>query len=108
MARPDGRDTHLKDDPPMHLESTPDEAPGPKPKRPVSARQVAANQRNALLSTGPRTAEGKENSRKNALKHGLCALVLDVPGEDPDVFDTRLQDWNAESLSRKGCQAALR
>jgi hypothetical protein len=68
----------------------------PSPKRPVSPKQVAANQRNALHSTGPKTTEGKSNSRKNALKHGLCAMVLDVPGEDPTVFDKRLNDWNSE------------
>jgi hypothetical protein len=77
----------------MHLE--------PTPKRPTSPKQVAANRKNAQHSTGPRSAEGKDRSRKNALKHGLCAMVLDVPGEDPAVFDTRLQDWNAE-LNPKG------
>jgi hypothetical protein len=85
----------------MHLEPTPDEAPEPKRKRAVSSKQIAANRKNAQLSTGPRTAEGKENSRKNALKHGLCAMVLDVPGEDPAVFGTRLKDWNNE-LNPKG------
>ena len=38
---------------------------------PASAARVAANRRNAQLSTGPRTAEGKARSRRNALKHGL-------------------------------------
>jgi hypothetical protein len=65
-------------------------------KRPVTLKQIAANQRNALLSTGPNTDAGKANSRRNALKHGLCAMVLDVPGEDPAVFDTRFNDWSAE------------
>jgi hypothetical protein len=68
----------------------------PLPKRPVSPKQVTANQRNALLSTGPKTDAGKEKSRQNALKHGLCAMVLDVPGEDPAIFDKRLNDWNSE------------
>jgi hypothetical protein len=72
----------------MHLE--------PTPKRPVSAKQIAANRRNAKLSTGPRTANGKDKSRQNAMKHGLCAMILDVPGEDPTIFDTRLKDWNNE------------
>jgi hypothetical protein len=75
--------------------------PEPTPKRPVSAKQIAANRRNAKLSTGPTTADGKDRSRQNALKHGLCAMVLDVPGEDPTVFNTRLQDWNDE-LNPKG------
>jgi hypothetical protein len=39
----------------------------------ASERQIAANRRNALQSTGPRTAEGKNRVCANALKHGLSA-----------------------------------
>jgi len=42
----------------------------------VSEARIAANRRNAKLSTGPKTAEGKEKSRANALKHGLCSSVI--------------------------------
>lgn len=38
--------------------------------------QIAANRRNALKSTGPRTAAGKARSRMNALKHGLRAATI--------------------------------
>ena len=37
----------------------------------VSVRKLAANRRNALKSTGPKTARGKVCSRRNALKHGF-------------------------------------
>ncbi len=38
-----------------------------------------SNRRNAMMSTGPRTASGKARSRFNARRHGLAA----VPGENP-------------------------
>ena len=37
----------------------------------TTARQMAANLRNAQRSTGPRTAAGKSTSSRNALRHGL-------------------------------------
>ncbi len=51
-----------------------------------TAAQQRANKENAKHSTGPRTAEGKQRSAQNAIKHGLCALDPLIPGEDPDAF----------------------
>jgi hypothetical protein len=48
-----------------------------------SDKQLIANQANARRSTGPRTAAGKDNSRYNALKHGLTGAMVVMPGEDP-------------------------
>ena len=39
----------------------------------TSARQRAANQRNARKSTGPRTIAGKARASKNAFRHGFTA-----------------------------------
>lgn len=45
----------------------------------TSFRQIAANRRNAQLSTGPKTEEGKNRSRRNAVRHGLTAeTVIDA------------------------------
>jgi hypothetical protein len=44
--------------------------------------QVAANRVNAQKSTGPRTAEGKAAVTQNAVKHGLRAQAVVLPGED--------------------------
>jgi hypothetical protein len=48
----------------------------------ASARQIAANRRNAQKCTGPKTEEGKRASRMNALKHGMSARILVLPYED--------------------------
>jgi hypothetical protein len=47
-----------------------------------SLRQIAANRRNALKSTGPVTAEGKDRSRCNAVRHGLTAETVIETLED--------------------------
>jgi hypothetical protein len=60
-----------------------------------SARTLA-NQLNAQKSTGPRTAEGKARSRTNALKHGLCAKVIEIEGENSAVLDGREVGWQIE------------
>jgi hypothetical protein len=42
----------------------------------TSLRQIAANRINARKSTGPRAEEGKQQSRRNALRHGLTAETV--------------------------------
>ena len=37
----------------------------------ATAKQIAANRRNAQRSTGPRSAAGRSVSSRNALRHGL-------------------------------------
>jgi hypothetical protein len=49
----------------------------------VTAKQLAANRRNAQKSTGPRTLEGKAASRWNALKHGLLSRAVIPPSLEP-------------------------
>jgi hypothetical protein len=59
----------------------------------ASPRRIAANRLNARKSTGPRTAEGKRRSRRNALRHGLTAeTVIDVYecSEDYVAFQRQL------------------
>jgi hypothetical protein len=51
-----------------------------------SLAQVRANRLNALKSTGPRTVEGKERSRANAVRHGLTAETVIASVEDREDY----------------------
>jgi hypothetical protein len=42
----------------------------------ATERQIAANRANAQKSTGPKTAAGRLNSSRNALRHGLSLPLL--------------------------------
>jgi hypothetical protein len=48
----------------------------------TTPNQIAANRRNAQLSTGPKTKPGKERSRRNAWRHGLTAATIVAGLED--------------------------
>jgi len=54
----------------------------------ATEKQKAANRKNAARSTGPKTEEGKEKTRLNALKHGLTGALVVLPDEDQKEFDT--------------------
>jgi hypothetical protein len=53
----------------------------------ASPAQITANRANALLSTGPATPETKSAVCHNAIKYGIHAKSLIIPGEDPEEFE---------------------
>ncbi|MGC1684901.1 MAG: hypothetical protein WA734_04725 [Candidatus Acidiferrales bacterium] len=55
--------------------------PAREPKRVISDRKLAANRLNAQRSTGPRTLQGKENSKRNSYKLGIFAQQIFQPTE---------------------------
>jgi hypothetical protein len=65
------------------------------------------NRRNARKSTGPRTPEGKDRSRFNALKHGMTAKTLVLPGEDAGVLQQRIDAWTADLQPRNEVEQFL-
>lgn len=66
-----------------------------------SLKQIEANRRNALKSTGPSTLEGKLISRRNALRHGLTAETVIAELEDLDDYQAFeaavISDYDAET-----------
>lgn len=54
----------------------------------TSPAQVAANRANALLSTGPKTEQGKYRSRLNATTHGLTGRIIILTGEELSKYQT--------------------
>src|SRR5580658_1425033 len=53
----------------------------------TSEKQIDANRRNALLSTGAKTEAGHNRSRMNALRHGLTGQVTTMTDEDRTAHD---------------------
>ncbi len=72
-----------------------------------NAKRIKANRRNARKSTGPKTPQGKMRSRMNALKHGLDAETLILPGESEAEDRDRLHAWAADSPPRDPLEASL-
>ncbi len=52
----------------------------------ASEKQIAANRANSQKSTGPRTAEGKTISSRNAVQHGLTGRLLYLSEPDQLLY----------------------
>jgi hypothetical protein len=68
----------------------------------TSLKQIEANRRNALKSTGPITPEGKERSRCNAVRHGLTAetvIAVLESSDDYEMFEAAvISDYDTETV----------
>ncbi len=73
----------------------------------VSEKQIAANRRNALNSTGPQTSAGKRRSRRNAFRQGLTAVTIVDMLENPADFATFERKINADYSPRTAVECAL-
>jgi hypothetical protein len=55
--------------------------------------QIAANQRNAKLSTGPTSETGKAKSSLNAVKTGLTGRTVLLPGDDAALYEAHVSQF---------------
>jgi hypothetical protein len=79
---PEPSSEHSPQIPPVVPAGNPPEQSTAPTKRPVSLRKIEANRKNAQKGTGPKTARGKANSSRNAIKHGvLIGEVLITAGD---------------------------
>ncbi len=63
---------------------------------PISEARLIANRKNAQLSTGPKTVEGKTRSRANAVKHGLTGAGIALPTEDAAAIEARFLEMQED------------
>ena len=59
----------------------------------TAAERAEINRQNSRRSTGPKSPRGKSHFRLNEIKHGCRAKLSIIPGEDPDVYQDRLDSW---------------
>jgi hypothetical protein len=69
----------------------------------TSLRKYEANRENAQRSTGPRTDEGKLQSRRNAVRHGLTAETVIEILEDPEDY----KDFEANIIADYDARTAV-
>ena len=62
----------------------------------TSEARIAANRANSLKSTGPRTPEGREQSRQNSFKHGMTGAGVVLSNEDAAEVERRSKAFRSE------------
>ena len=66
-----------------------------------TSAQIAANQKNSQLSTGPTSEAGKAKSSLNAVKSGLTGRTVLLPGDDAALYEAHLSHF-VESYAPAG------
>jgi hypothetical protein len=60
-----------------------------------TSAQIAANQKNAQLSTGPTSPDGKSKSSLNAVKTGLTGRTVLLPADDAAAYEAHVSGFFA-------------
>ena len=72
-----------------------------------TASRAEINLLNSQHSTGPRSAEGKQRSSINALRHGLTSQLVVMPAEDPGAYRLHVQSFTAECAPKGAIESHL-
>jgi hypothetical protein len=76
----------------------------------ATERQIAANRRNAVKSTGPRSSAGKRRARRNSCRHGLSVAAAGRP-EQVEKLARKIAGAGADAMvleqARSVAQAQL-
>ncbi len=62
----------------------------------TSASQIAANQRNAQMSSGPTSETGKSKVSLNAVKTALTGRTVLLPSDDAAAYETHILAYQSE------------
>jgi hypothetical protein len=79
----------------------------------ASTRKIKANRANARASTGPKTAQGRARTARNALRHGLSVPVFSYPvfSEEVDALAREIAGPDADAevleLARRVAEAEI-
>src|SRR5262249_271120 len=93
------RRLEMTNDPVHPQDNTPVPELSASPPKLVSVKKLEANRQNAKRSTGPRTQAGKQQSRLNALRHGILAKAVVIhrgPGKEKrgDFDQLLIEFWH--------------
>jgi hypothetical protein len=58
-----------------------------------TAAQIAANQKNSQLSTGPTSEAGNAKSSLNAVRSGLTGRTVLLPGDDAALYESHVSHF---------------
>lgn len=61
-----------------------------------ASNRAAINKKNAALSTGPVTLEGKQRASLNALRHALTGQTIVLPSDDMDAYRKSCSRFHTE------------
>src|SRR5579875_3458521 len=73
----------------------------------ATKKQIEANRRNSLKSSGPRTPEGQAKVSLNHLSHGLCGAFRVLAHESQEAFENLLARLTADQRPVGDLEAEL-